>query len=61
MALIRTKTHSFHPKTAAAVHHLEKVVVLLAAEPAEACDFKVGPEMTHVVLLALHGLWVDVG
>lgn len=52
-------TYSFHPEAATPVHHLEKVVVLLAAEPAELGNLKVGPEVAHVVLFPLHRLGVN--
>lgn len=43
------------------IHHLEEILVRLGAEEIQAGNLKVGPEMTHVVLLALHGLGVDLG
>lgn len=54
------ETYPLHPETTAAVHHLEEVLIGLAAEKVEASNFKVGPEMTHVVLFALHALRVDL-
>lgn len=55
------RTYAFHPEASTAVHHLEELFVLFAAEPIKAGNFEVGPEMTHVVRLAFHGLGVDVG
>lgn len=55
------KTYSFHPEPARTIHHLEEVLILLRPEPVEASNFKVRPEMAHIVPLALHGLGVDIG
>lgn len=54
-------TYSLHPETATAVEVLEKGLVLWAAEPGEAGNLKVGPEMAHVVAVTLHGVRVNVG
>lgn len=51
-------TYALHPEATTAVHHLEKVLVLLAPEEAQAGDLEVGPEVAHVVAFALHGLRV---
>src|SRR5690625_2806382 len=59
--LLETGTYSFHPEATAAIHHLKEIVVLLAAEPVEPRNLKVGPEVTHVVLFTLHSLGVDGG
>lgn len=59
-AVIADSTHSFIPESTTAVHHVEKVLVRLAAEPIQARNFEVTPEMTHVVTFAFHGLGVDV-
>lgn len=53
-------THSFIPESTTAVHHVEEVLVRLAAEPIQARNFKVTPEMAHIVALAFHSLRVDV-
>ncbi len=52
-------TYSFHPKSSAAIHHLEEVFVLCTPEPTKPGDFKIRPEMTHVILLAFHGFGVN--
>lgn len=54
-------TYPFHPEATTSVHGLEKVLVLLAAEPAQTGNFKVGPEVAHVVALSLHSLGVNLG
>lgn len=52
-------TYSLHPKSSTAVHHLEKVLVLLTPKPTEFRDLEIRPEMTHVVLLPFHRFGVD--
>ena len=47
-------------RSTTSVHHLKEVIVLLASEPTQTSNFKVGPEMTHVVFLAFHSLGVDI-
>lgn len=54
-------TYPLHPETTAAVHHLEEVLVFLASKEAQTGNLEVGPEMAHVVVLALHSLGVDLG
>lgn len=53
-------THPFHPEATGAIHHLEEVFILLASEPVQSRNFKVGPEMAHVVDLALHGFGINL-
>ena len=57
--LVGESTYTFHPKSSTAIHHLEKVFILLTPEPAQSGDFKVGPEMAHVVLFSFHGFGVN--
>lgn len=57
---MRHKTYSLHPESTTLIHHLEEILVFLAAEPRQAGDLKVGPEMAHVVLLALHCLRINI-
>lgn len=57
----RKITYPLHPETAAAVHHLEELLVLLAPEKVEASYLEIGPKVAHVIFLALHGLRVKVG
>ena len=57
---MRHKTYSLHPESTTLIHHLEEILVFLAAEPRQTGDLKVGPEMAHVVLLALHRLRIDI-
>jgi hypothetical protein len=54
------QTYTLHPKPAAPIHHLEELLILLAPEEIQPGNLKVGPEMAHVVALALHGLRVHV-
>lgn len=55
------ETYTLHPKATAVIHHLEEILVRLGPEEIQAGNLKVGPEMAHVVLLALHRLGVDIG
>ena len=57
---MRHKTYSLHPESTTLIHHLEEILIFLAAEPRQAGNLKVGPEMAHVVLLALHRLRIDI-
>lgn len=56
----RHSTYPFVPESTTSVHHGEEIFVFLAAEPIQASNFEVTPEMAHVVALAFHGLRVDV-
>lgn len=57
---IRGIAYSLHPESSATIHHLEEIFVFFAPEEAELGNFEIRPEMAHVVLLALHCLWVNV-
>lgn len=52
-------TYPFHPESTTTIHHLEEVLIFLASEPTESGNLEIGPEMTHIVLLALHGFAVN--
>jgi hypothetical protein len=53
-------TYPFIPETATSVHHGEKVFVFFAAEPIQAGNFEITPEMAHIIALAFHSLRVDI-
>ena len=59
--LARFETYSLHPEATATVHHLEEILIRLAAEEVQAGDLEVTPEMAHVVFLAFHRFRVDFG
>jgi hypothetical protein len=48
------RLYPFHPESPTPVHHVKELVVLLTAEPIQASNLKVAPEVAHVVLLAFH-------
>lgn len=59
--VIRGKPYTLHPKATTVIHHLEEILVRLGPEEIQAGNLEVGPEMAHVVLLALHSFGVDLG
>lgn len=51
--------YPFHPESAAPVHHIEKVLIFLTSEKVQTSNLEVAPEMTHIILFALHRFGID--